>query len=260
MALDRREFIGLGAAAMASKLLASPSLGPASKPYGGNIRAIAFDGFPIIDPRPIALGAEELFPGKGGLLMETWRTRQFEYTWLRTLGGRYSDFWQVTEDALLYAAAALKLELRPDQRDQLLGTYLKLKAWPEVEATLKTLREAGLRMAFLSNFTAQMLDAAVKNSRLEAYFEPHLSTDRVRAFKPDVRAYRMGVEAFKLRREQIAFVASAGWDAAGAAWFGYPTLWVNRQGSAAEHLDTPSIATGNSLADLASFVRPAGHA
>src|SRR6185312_13473173 len=52
-------------------------------------------------------------------------------------------------------------------------------------------------MAFLSNFTARMLDAALARSGLQGFFEAHLTTDRVRAFKPDRRAYQMGIEAFE---------------------------------------------------------------
>ena len=161
------------------------------------IRAVAFDGFPIIDPRPVFAKVEEMFPGKGAELGNAWRTRQFEYTWLRTMSGRYADFWHVTEEALIFAAKLMKLELSGAQRDQLMQSYLGLKAWPDVAPGLKKMRDAGIRMAFLSNFTAEMLEAAVRNSGLQGMFEDHLSTDRVRAYKPDPRAYQMGVDAFE---------------------------------------------------------------
>src|SRR5690349_11859332 len=156
------------------------------------IKGVVFDGFPIIDPRPIAARAEELFPGKGDKLMSAWRTRQFEYTWLRTLSGHYVDFWQTTENALVFAAQSEGVVLSDDSRQRLMATYLELKAWPDAHAALESLRSAGIRVAFLSNFTARMLDAAVNNSGLQGIFEPHLSTDRVRLFKPHPRAYEMG--------------------------------------------------------------------
>src|SRR5262249_18751000 len=155
-------------------------------------KAIAFDGFPIIDPRPVAAAAEEMFPGRGAELMTAWRTRQFEYTWLRTLGKQYADFWHVTEDALAFAAATTKLDLPAAKRRRLMDTSLSLKAWPDVPPVLAALRKAGVRMAFLSNFTARMLDAALANAGLRDFFEPHLTTDLVKAYKPDPRAYQMG--------------------------------------------------------------------
>lgn len=186
--------------------------------------------------------------------MNAWRTRQFEYAWLRTLGDQYADFWNVTSDALRFAAQSLGIPMSDPAREELMGVYLQLKAWPDVRPALETLRTAGIRFAFLSNLTAPMLDAAVKNSGLEEFFEPHLSTDRVRAFKPDRRAYQLGPRAFALPTLEIAFCASAGWDAAGAKWFGYPTFWVNRTGQAVEQLQAQPDGMGAGMSDLVDFV------
>jgi len=207
----------------------------------------------VIDARPVFARVEEMFPDKGAELSAAWRTRQFEYTWLRTLGGQYADFWHVTEDALVFAAKSIKLELSPERRDRLMQTYLELKAWPDVLPALRQLRDAGLRMAFLSNLTAPMLDAVVRNSGLEGLFEDHLSTDRVQAFKPDSRAYQMGLDAFGLKKEEIVFAAFAGWDAAGAKWFGYPTFWVNRAKAGLEELGVAPDGSGTGLNDLVAF-------
>jgi 2-haloacid dehalogenase len=160
----------------------------------------------------------------------------------------------VTEDALLFAARSLQIELSSEQRDRLMQTYLELEAWPDVLPALQRLRETGIRMAFLSNLTAAMLDAVIKNSGLEGLFEDHLTTDRVGAFKPDPRAYQMAVDSFGLKKEQIAFTAFAGWDAAGAKWFGYPTFWVNRTRAPAEELGITPDGAGPGLGDLVKFV------
>jgi 2-haloacid dehalogenase len=245
MFVDRRKFVTLAAAALAA---------PSARAATGRFKAIAFDGFVITDPRPVFAGTEELFPDKGRALNEAWRTRIFEYTWLRTVGGHYADFWHVIEDSLLFAARAAKVELNSDQRETLMQTWLTLKAWPDVAPALKQLKAAGIRMAFLANPTAKMLDAVMTNSGLDGLFEPHLSTDMVQAFKPDPRAYQMGLDAFKLPKEEIAFAAFAGWDATGAKWFGYPTIWINRMNAPAEELGVTPDGTGTGMADLVKFV------
>jgi len=253
MSPTRREFVTLAAAGT----LAAAAVLPGRQTLAADparVKAIAFDGFPIIDPRPVLARAEALFPGKGAALGNAWRARQFEYTWLRTLGGRYADFWQVSEEALVFAAKSLKLDMSSDQRDQLMQTYLALQAWPDVAPALRTLKAAGIRMAFLSNFTIRMLDAAIRNSGLDGLLEEHLSTDRVRAFKPDPRAYQMGLDAFGVKKEKIVFAAFAGWDVAGAKWFGYPTFWVNRTNAPVEELGVAPDATGATLSDLVRFV------
>lgn len=230
------------------------SVAGASRATRSRFKAVVFDGFPIIDPRPVAALAEQLFPGKGAELSSNWRTRQFEYCWLRTLSDRYADFRQVTQEALVFAAKSLRLELSTTNRDRLVHAYEELSAWPDVLPALQSMKAAGIRMTFLSNLTAAMLDAAVHNSALNDFFEAPLTTDRVRAFKPDPRAYRMALTAFDCPREEIAFAASAGWDVAGAKWFGYATFWVNRMELPAEELGVTADAQGSGMSDLAEFV------
>src|SRR5512135_2533507 len=128
MRVNRRKFVTLAAAG-----LASPAVFAATRPF----KAIAFDGFPITDPRPVFAKVEEIFPDKGRALNEAWRTRLFEYTWLRTLGGHYVDFWHVTEQSLVYAAKASGVDLTADQRAAVMQTWLGLKAWPDVLPSLK---------------------------------------------------------------------------------------------------------------------------
>ena len=253
MPCNRRAFLNLGAGSVATGLLITTPLAHAgTKP---TIKAIAFDAFTTFDPRPIVALAEQLFPKKGAALGNAWRTRQFEYTWLRSVAQRYADFWKVTEDALVFAANMLQLDLSADKRAQLMAAYLDLKAYADVRPALESLQQAGIRLAFLSNMTLPMLDAATKNSGLEGLFEFALSTDTVHTYKPDPRAYQLGMEAFGLPRQDILFAAFGGWDAAGAKWFGYPTFWVNRLHLPVEELDATPDAMGDSLTDVANFVR-----
>jgi 2-haloacid dehalogenase len=162
----------------------------------------------------------------------------------------YTDFWQTTQSALEFAAQSLKLELSNARREALMAGYLRLKAWPDVPGALVALRRSGRQLSILSNATEQILNVAIRNSGLDGLFYHVLSTDRVKSFKPDPRAYQLGVHALRLRKEEILFVAFAGWDVAGAKWFGYPTFWNNRQAATAERLDGRADREGASLADL----------
>lgn len=246
--LRRSLLLGAGALGAASPIAAGRGQ------TGRSFKAIAFDGFPIIDPRPVAARAEQIFRGRGAALMGAWRTRQFEYTWLRTLSRRYADFWQVTQEALVVSAKATGLELSPTARDRLMQTFLELKVWPDVEAALRELKAHGVRMAFLANPTERMLEAPIRNSNLDGLLGPPLSVDRVQAYKPDPRAYQMGLDAFGLRREEIVFAASASWDAAGAKAFGYASFWVNREKLPVESLGFEPDGMGTGMADLVKFV------
>ena len=251
MPLDRREFLRRTAVGVLATATAPGLAARARSPY----RAVAFDAFPIFDPRPVFALAETLFPGKGAELSNVWRTKQFEYQWLRAVGGRYEDFLRTTDEALAFAAAQVQVELTAEKRARLMDAYGKLTAWPDVAPTLRTLREAGIRLALLSNMTEGMLRSGIDHAGLGGMFEHVLSTDRLRTYKPDPRAYQMGIDAFGLRREEIVFAAFAGWDASGAKWFGYPTVWINRLGAPAEQLGAAPDATGRDLTTLEAFVR-----
>jgi 2-haloacid dehalogenase len=252
MKMHRREFLGVMAGSVASGLLTG--LPSARAAASSGIKAVLFDAFPIFDPGPVFALTEELFPGKGTDLSNVWRTRQFEYAWLRSMSQHYADFWQVTSDALIFAAKTVKVDLDEQKRSRLMEAYLNLKTWPDVPAALKSLQQAGVRLGFLSNFTRAMLDGCIKSSGLEGVFEQVLSTDAAKTYKPDPRAYQLGVDALKLRPEQIVFAAFAGWDAAGAKWFGYPTFWVNRMKVPPEELGVAPDGVGETLAELVRYV------
>jgi 2-haloacid dehalogenase len=250
--MTRRSFVAAASlAAVAVSVRAQPATFAAISP----IQAVAFDALAVFDPRPMVALAERLFPGRGNELCTAWRTRQFEYGWLRVLMNQYLDFWHVTEDALVVAAKMLSLDLTPQHRDALLSAHQMLDAWPDVPPALKALKAAGVRLALLSNFTAAMLEGCVRQAKLEGMFDLAISTDEARTYKPDGRAYQLGVDHLKLPAEQILFVAFAGWDAAGAKAFGYPTYWANRQKLPAEAL---GFAADAEASDLSTLMRRIG--
>jgi len=254
--LNRRDFINLTVGGIAaSSLIAIPSISLANEKLP--IRAIAFDAFPIFDPRPVFEMVNKFFPENGPVITANWRISQFEYTWLRTSAKQYVDFWKVTEDALVFAAKKSGVELSVANRKMLMEAYLHLNTWPDVLPVLKSLKEKGIRLAIVSNLTAQMLSSCVKSAGLEGYFEHVLSTDKVNAFKPDPAAYQMAIDSFKLKKQEIAFAAFAGWDAVGAKWFGYPTYWVNRQNSPLDELGILPDATGKDITGLMDFIKRA---
>jgi 2-haloacid dehalogenase len=256
MSIDRRTFLKLALAAVSTpSLLASSGVQSATKT---RFSAVVFDAFPIFDPRPIFGLAEQLFPGKGAELSNVWRTRQFDYQWLSALAEHYTDFWAATENSLVFATEMLRLELTDEKRAQLMQAYLTMKAWPDVPPALGTLKQSGIRLALLSNMTSKMLNANIVSAGLEGTFEAVLSTDQERSYKPAPRAYKMALDALGLQREDILIAPFAGWDAAGAKWFGYPTFWVNRLDLPAERLGVAPDAIGRNLTDLVRFTSSSG--
>ena len=229
---------------------------PAITPSATRIRAIVFDAYgTLFDVYSVGALAEQLFPGKGEAITKLWRERQIDYTRLRTLSGRYADFWQVTRDALRFAASKLALPLDDDAEKKLMSQYASLSAFGENLGALRQLKALGLPLGILSNGTPQMLDIAIKSAGMQGLFDHVLSADAVRQYKTANAVYALGPATFGVQAQEMLFVSSNAWDACGATWFGYATFWINRGGQPPEQLDVTPSACGRLLTDVVSFVQ-----
>jgi 2-haloacid dehalogenase len=217
-------------------------------------RAVVFDAYgTLFDVYSVGLLAEQLFPGRGEALGVLWRDKQIEYTRLVSMSGRYRPFWELTRAGLRFAAQRLGLSLDTAAEERLMNQYRHLSAFPENLDVLRELKARRVPAAILSNGDPEMLGVAVKSAGLSGYLAHVLSVHPVRRYKTDPAAYALGPQALKLPAKQILFVSSNGWDAIGATWYGYTTLWVNRHGLPLEQLDTEPTRIGTSLRDVLSF-------
>jgi len=217
-------------------------------------KAVAFDYFVIFDANSVIPEVEKVFPGKGVEFTKAWRSKQFEYGFLRSITDRHEDFFRVTSEALEYTAEMMKLNLTLEDRQQLLNAYLTLKPWPDTVAALKKLKAAGVRIITLANFSEKMLRANADNAGITDLFDELLSTEVNKTYKPDPRAYELGMKHLHLKKEEIAFAAFGGWDAYGAKTFGYATYWVNRFGLPTEKLGVNADETSGDMEGLLEFV------
>jgi len=220
-------------------------------------RAVLFDAYgTLFDVYSVALLAEQLFPGFGERLSVLWRDKQIEYTRLTSMSGQYKPFWDLTRAGLRYAALRLGLALDATAEDRLMNQYRHLSSFPENREVLSELKERGISAGILSNGDPDMLGVAVKSAGFSGLLAHVISVHPLRKFKTDPATYALGTQALDLPARDILFVSSNCWDAIGATWFGYTTLWVNRFGLPIEQLDTSPTRIGTSLRDVLSFFEP----
>lgn len=192
------------------------------------IRACVFDAYgTLFDVNSAASQAKDALGGQWQSLADTWRAKQLQYTWLRSLMGRHADFWQVTGDALDFAMGSLDLG-DSSLRERLMGLYLRLEAYPEVKPALSRLKAGAMKLAILSNGSPKMLSAAVKNSGISGLLDAVLSVEQVGIFKPHPSVYQLAVNELGVPREHICFLSSNAWDAHAAKAFGFRVVWCNR--------------------------------
>jgi 2-haloacid dehalogenase len=197
-------------------------------------KAFIFDAYGTLFDVHSVVEAGRALTGDPQALSLLWRQKQLEYTWLRTLMGRYEDFWAVTEAALRFALGRLGITAGDEAVARLMEAYLSLATFPDVTGALSAM--AGTPLGILSNGSPRMLEAAVRSSGLTGTFRHVLSVDTVKAYKPSPAVYELGPRAFGLPAGDILFVSSNAWDVAGAKAFGYRTCWCNRLAAPMERL------------------------
>lgn len=202
-----------------------------------DIDACVFDAYgTLFDVAAAAAHCREDLGDKADALSALWRTKQLEYTWLRSLMDEYIDFWQVTSDGLDYALETLGLDGDTALREKLQGLYMKLDAYEEVPAVLRALNAGGLKCAILSNGSPKMLQSAVDNAGISDQLVESYSVDSLGVYKPTPKVYQMAVDGLGVPAERISFMSSNAWDASAAANFGFRVVWVNRFGQKKERL------------------------
>ena len=219
-----------------------------------DIGACVFDAYgTLFDTASAAARCKDALGSDWTVLSDTWRRKQLEYSWLRSLMGRHTDFWHVTGDSLDYALATVKRN-DPALRAMLMQQYLSLEPYPEVPDLLRRLKDKGMKAAILSNGSPTMLTAAVNSAGLSSLLDGAFSVETVGVYKPHPSVYQVAVDKLGVPAARICFLSSNGWDAAGAAAFGFRTVWVNRMGAPPENLPASPERRITTLAQLPALL------
>ncbi len=221
------------------------------------IRALVFDAYgTLFDVHSIVTACERLFPGKGTALSQAWREKQLQYSWLRNSMQRHVDFNDVTQDALRVACEALALGYTDAVLDELNHAYRTLQPFADARRALITLNAAENKpkLAILSNGAPDMLNAVVKHNGFDTLLDEVLSVEEIGVFKPDPRVYQLVVDRLGIAKNEIGFVSSNGWDAAGAKAFGFNVFWINRSGAPVERLGVAPDYVVTSLDEVAAIL------
>ena len=212
-----------------------------------SVRYAVFDAYgTLFDVHSAASRYKERLGQHAQAVSTIWRTKQLEYTWLRSLMHSYVDFWEVTQDALDYTLEFQGIDDK-NLRKKLLRAYYELSCYPEVSDTLSKLKKMGLSTSILSNGSREMLEAGVRNCKLGKVLDSIISVDTIKIFKPSPKVYQLATDQLGCKSDEILFFSSNAWDVSGAATFGFQTVWVNRFTQTAERLPGTPVMEINTL-------------
>jgi 2-haloacid dehalogenase len=183
----------------------------------------------------------------------TWREKQIAYSFASAIMGTHEDFDTITALALRYAAAKFGVELDTLRRKRLVDAWFDMHAFDDVIPALTALRAQGIRCAVLTNGTPATAASATANAGIDELLDVVLSVESAGVFKPDQRVYELATTHYGVPADELLFVTSNGWDATGAATFGMPVAWCNRNGAPAETYGPAPRWTIAGLQDLVAI-------
>ena len=219
-----------------------------------NIKAIIFDAYgTLFDVNSAAEKCKDKIGAKWEGFANFWRTTQLEYTWLRSLMGRYKDFWQITEDSLDKSMKTFNIDA--SMKNELLNLYKVLSPYKEVSETLKKLKEMNFKLAILSNGTPSLLKELVESNNLDDLFDDLFSVEEVAIYKPNSKVYDLPIKKYKIKNNEIAFLSANTWDVSGGGNYGFHSIWVNRNNNIFDNLDYKPTHQVKDLSELVGLIK-----
>ncbi|MFP7170413.1 haloacid dehalogenase type II [Terribacillus sp. 7520-G] len=216
-----------------------------------DIKAIAFDVYgTLFDVHSVQEACDRHFPGKGEAIAAAWRNKQLEYAFLRQLMGQYEPFTNVTRDALQYTLEMHGCSYTDKLILELMDAYNRLLPYEETEEVLQYFQDR--QLVVFSNGPDSMLKPLLGHAKLDAYFDMIISVDEIKQYKPATASYAYLLKRLDVKREELLFLSSNGWDIAGAKNFGFHTAWIDRKGTPAEKLGQAPDKVYEDLKDVKS--------
>ncbi len=221
------------------------------------IHAICFDAFgTLIDISSINTFLEEQFPSMGEAISSTWRTKQIDYSRLRSLGKRYKPFGEITQDALRATLSSFNIHADQGLISEIMNQYLNCRAYPD---TIQTLEGLPSPWSIVTNGDRNFISPILTGAGIHSNNESLITSDQVEDFKIAPALYQHAYEWAQSQGAdspaEVLFVSANQWDAIGATWFGFTTCWINRSAQSPEELDAEPTFQVRDLVQVAELVK-----
>ena len=194
------------------------------------MRVLVFDVIDtLLDLRALDPAFEAAFGDAG--VRQHWFQQLLQSALVSTVTDAYRDFSQLGRAALEMTARRRGVELSSDDQQRILGTVRQLPAHPDVRDGPARLRDAGFRLAALTNSTAEVAEAQLRQAGLREFFEQARSADMAKRLKPAREAYHLAAQWLGVQPGEMRLIAAHAWDVTGAMRAGCAAAFVARPGS-----------------------------
>jgi 2-haloacid dehalogenase len=213
-----------------------------------------FDAFgTLFKTSEIKAELKAIIGDKAQALINVWRSKLLQYTWLRNEMNQYQPFDVITKDALDYSMHLNGIN-NPRVFDILLPLYDRPSLITGAGTLLSTLKSKHKTVAILSNGTPSMLKNGLQLTQITPYVDAILSVDAIKTYKPQPAVYQMALDQLNTDIEKSIFFSSNQWDIAGASIFGLDAVWINQHGETKENLPFGNTLEVTSLTQLTDYL------
>ena len=195
--------------------------------------SLAFDVYgTLIDTSGVYDALQKKVGDKAKIFMETWRSKQLEYSFRRGLMQNYADFSVCTSNALDFACLQLNCNLSEEDKNELMHQYTILPAFSDVEDSLVKLKAANYRLFAFSNGSAAAVKNLLQNAGIDHFFEAIVSVEAVKTFKPNPAVYDYFLQKTNTAKTNAWLISGNPFDVIGSISAGFRSVWVQRNSTA----------------------------
>ncbi len=213
-------------------------------------RVIVFDLMgTLLDLQAMDTHFERFFDNAA--VRKEWFTQTLQLAMGAVLTNSYEDFNVQADTALEMTARHYKVSMLGEEKNLILGTLRKLRAFPDVAQNLQRLRDAGLKLAVLTNSTLPAAEAQLTFAGLRDHFEQVISTDEVHCFKPAPEVYQLAADRLAVEPGQVRVVSAHDWDVTGALRAGCAAAFLARPGRVMNPFGPQPDLKGTDLSEVA---------
>src|SRR5262249_47818673 len=180
-------------------------------------------------------------------VLREWLGHLILFSMTLTLSGLYKDFFSLGQGVFEMGGGIHQVKGRPAGVEGRKQGLLTMPAHAHVEKGVGMLRDAGFRMATLTNSPPNKGGKTpLESAGLAGFFERQFSIEAARAYKPAQVLYHMVAQELDVPPSACCMVAAHVWDTIGAQSAGLAAALLTRPGNAP--LPVPGLPQPNVVA------------
>jgi 2-haloacid dehalogenase len=192
------------------------------------LKAVVFDVIEtLFDIQPLEEKLTDAGLPSGSL--KIWFAHVLRGAFALEIAGEYKPFARVADAAL---EAFLREHLVEPERSAIensVKSFAEVPSHPDVRSAFEKLQAAELRIAALTNGSAETTKKMFRHAKLDDFVERYISIEEVKHWKPAREVYLLAAKMLEADPSELALVSAHDSDIHGARCVGFATAFIQRK-------------------------------